>query len=64
MGRLRDKYRKFKSGGEKRKLKIAKEHQNERQKNSLLKFFKKDQNDTMKKKFNLVAIVMNMTICN
>jgi len=31
-GRLRDKYRKFKSGGEKRKLKIAIEHQNKRQK--------------------------------
>lgn len=43
-GRLRDKYRTFKSGAEKRKLKITKEHQHERQKNSLFKFFKKDQN--------------------
>lgn len=45
--RLRDKYRKCKSVGEKRKLKIAIEHQNERYKNSLFKFFKKDQNDTI-----------------
>jgi len=48
-GRWRDKYRKFISGGEKRKLKIAieLEHQNGRQKNSLFKFFKKDLNDTI-----------------
>ncbi|KAL4153090.1 hypothetical protein QTP88_000923 [Uroleucon formosanum] len=34
-------------GGEKQKLKIAIEHQNGRQKNSLFKFFKKDLNDTI-----------------
>lgn len=45
--RLWNKYRKFKSGGEKRKLQITKEHQNERQQNSLFKFLKKDQNYTI-----------------
>ncbi|VVC39041.1 Hypothetical protein CINCED_3A019534 [Cinara cedri] len=44
-GRLRDKYRQFKSGSEKRKRKFAIEHQNERQINSLFKFFKKHHND-------------------
>jgi len=43
-GRLRDKYWTFKSGAEKRKLKITKKNQHERQKNSLFKFFKKYQN--------------------
>jgi hypothetical protein len=44
--RLRYKYRKFKSVGVKRKLKIAIEHKNKRQKNSLFKFLKKNQNDS------------------
>ncbi|XP_050548537.1 uncharacterized protein LOC126910199 [Daktulosphaira vitifoliae] len=44
-GRLRDKYRKFKSGAEKRKLKNVQKEQGKLLKNSLCKFLNKDQID-------------------
>lgn len=46
-GRFRDIYQKFKSGAQKRKIKTIKKHQDERQKNSLFKFLKKDENDSI-----------------